>query len=153
MRIGITGSNGFLGRIFSNEVLVRDHSFVRIPLPRDSKLQDKIFLRDHLSQFKVDALIHCAASLMPRTSQENHLNVEIPAILSDFFTSSIPANRFIFLSSYKVSIPSLADPYSQSKRLAEQRLKASGHCLRPDLVWDWNGKGMEKEWLILYKIS
>ena len=85
MRIALTGSGGFLGSALVTAVEQKGWTPVRIPLPRDLKIEESDLPASIMADAKPDAFIHCAVSLRPRSQQELFLNAHMPARLAEAF--------------------------------------------------------------------
>lgn len=157
MRIGITGSSGFLGAVLVTEAIQRGHTPSPIRLPRDNDLRNSLYLEDMVSSAQCDAIIHTAVARHPSTANDYYLNAEFPNALERVFRLVNQKDAFVHISSLGVVVKSLQDAYTKSKREAELRLKGSRSLIvRPSLIWSREEKGdvdRLQKFLLRYPIS
>jgi nucleoside-diphosphate-sugar epimerase len=138
MRVGLTGSGGFVGRALLNLLRTTSFDAVQIKLPKSSKVFDRSVLTDLLADLSLDALVHMAAIRHPANEYELAVNARLPGLLKEVMAQFFPVARFVHISSINTVLSERKDSYSKSKRLAELALEDSGAIIiRPGVIWSW----------------
>jgi len=152
MRIGVTGSNGFIGRTLLNSLRSNSLDAVPIVLPKSPDVFDPSVLERALAMSSLDVVVHLAAIRNPTNDYEFSVNAKLPALLEKIVARRFPAARFIHISSINTVISERCDAYSVSKRRAENELKDSAAIIvRPGIIWSWKtGQGGDAERLRNY---
>jgi len=138
MRVGVTGSRGFVGKALLGSLRSSSMDAVPILLPRSSDVFDQKILEDLLENLSVDAIVHMAAVRNPTNEYEIAVNSKLPALLAAVLAQRSPSARFVHISSFNTLLSGRNEPYTISKRRAEDRLKDSAAIIvRPGLLWSW----------------
>jgi nucleoside-diphosphate-sugar epimerase len=138
MRVGITGSSGFLGEALLGALNDASFGVVPIELPRTEVVLDGTFLEQQFSDLDVEAVFNLAAVRHPTNKYEYAVNAQLPILLQKALKRVRPSARFIHMSSINVVLQERSDPYSNSKRQAEFSLYDSTTIIiRPSIIWSW----------------
>jgi nucleoside-diphosphate-sugar epimerase len=141
-RVAVTGPRGFLGRALITQARRRGVDLVPISLPRTPQALEPAFHRDCLADAQPDAVIHCAAVLQPRSNEDFAVNGRLPLIMAEALFDAWPSATFLHVSSLNVIQETRHDPYTRSKRYAEDALAGStAAIIRPGLIWSWENDG------------
>jgi dTDP-4-dehydrorhamnose reductase len=133
-RVGLTGSGGFLGRALGEALTTAGASVVPLRLSC-LRSTDAGGVKSVVERaLPLDLLVNCAVVKRPRGSADNFINAEVPALLAEI----VP---LVHVSTMNVEIGMLHDPYTESKREAERRLRGAARIVRPSLIWSWRGDG------------
>tara|TARA_Y100001968_G_C19454442_1_gene771573 strand:- start:13406 stop:14341 length:936 start_codon:yes stop_codon:yes gene_type:complete len=171
MRVGITGSYGFVGSKLYDFLKEKKIDVYRIYLNRSEKLFYIDSRDDLISTFSsTDTIIHCAGRVHKKRTNELSAYLEDNFSLSRLLASQAAeagVKQFIFISTIKVngektkddeaftnsSLPNPQDSYSVSKYLAELAIKEVSSktsmdylIIRPTLIY---GPGVKANFLSL----
>ena len=104
MRVGITGSSGFLGEALLGALNDASFGVVPIELPRTEVVLDGTFLEQQFSDLDVEAVFNLAAVRHPTNKYEYAVNAQLPILLQKALKRVRPSARFIHMSSINVEI-------------------------------------------------
>ena len=113
MNIFLTGFSGFVGKHVS-QFLSQKYNVIHINL---RNLDSKNYLLNNLSNG--DFIINCAASLRPKTQNDEYINSDFPVLLMNEIKNRSLLIKLIHLSTLNTLNKELKDKYTLSKRRAE----------------------------------
>jgi len=138
MRVGVTGSSGFVGSALLNSLQASSQHPIPIRLPKSPDALDPIFLKKLLVDLSLDAVVHLAVIRNPSNDYEFAVNAELPALLENAVAQQFPAARFLYIGSINSVLRERRDPYSLSKRQGEAAINNSAAIIiRPAILWSW----------------
>ena len=119
MKVSIIGSSGFIGNNLFNLLTKKNYQVSSISLRNENI--EKIPQKKIESIFSSDVIINCAASLFPKTIEDENFNKFLIKKLTDI---NFEYNKKILhLSSINVLVKDRLDSYTESKRFAENLVK------------------------------
>ena len=125
MKVSIIGSSGFIGNNLFNLLTKNNYQVSSISLRNENI--EKIPQKKIEGIFSSDVIINCAASLFPKTIEDENFNKFLIKKLTDI---NLEYNKKILhLSSINVLIKDRLDSYTESKRFAENLVKNSKNLI------------------------
>ncbi len=116
MNIYLTGYSGFIGKHISAN-LAQKYNVIHVNL-REVVNKENLFN----NLLNGDWIINCAASLRPKTDNDEYINSELPVFLMNYIKKKKLNVRLIHLSSINTLKDELKDNYTLSKKKAEEKL-------------------------------
>ena len=151
MKIGIAGSNGFLGSYLNQVVLKNGHELEKISfrINHNNNNISQIFKYNLKKIESCDVLINCCAVKNPKNKFDKFINAKLPKLIHNYIKKNKINCKLVHISTLNIFYQFLDDDYTAQKRMAEKYLNEKNILIiRPNLIWDSNGSG---ESLILKK--
>ena len=145
MKIGLTGSNGFLGSHLRQLIIINNFELVQISFrdKQDGKLLNSLKL--NLKKIEsCDFVINCCAVKNPQNKYDYFINAKLPAMIQRYINRKKLKCKLIHISTMNVFFKFLDDEYTNQKIKGEKLLQNGFLVVRPGLIWDYNGKGDSK---------
>lgn len=125
MKVSIIGSSGFIGNNLFNSLKNNNYQVISVSLRNENI--EKLSKKKIESIFSSDVIINCAASLFPKTIEDENFN---KFLIKKLIEINYEYNKKILhLSSINVLIKDRLDSYTQTKRFAENLVKNSKNLI------------------------
>ncbi len=143
MKIGIIGSNGFLGLHFRRVVLDNGYNLEKISFRnKEKKLLLTLFKNNFKKIHSCDFIINCCAAKNPQNKYDRFINSKLPRLIQSYINRNKIECKLIHISTMNVFFKFLDDDYTLQKKKAEDNMNNNPFLIvRPGLIWDSNGKG------------
>jgi len=142
MKIGIIGSNGFLGSYLKEKVLINKFDLVKISFR--NKKNEKLLKFFKFNFKKIDTcdfLINCCAVKSPINKYDFFINSKLPGMIQNYINRKKLKCKLIHISTINILFDFLDDSYTKQKKIAEKSIVNGFLTIRPGLIWDYNGVG------------
>ena len=145
MKIGITGSNGFLGSHLKKLITVNEFELVQISFRNKQSGKLLNFFKNNLKKIhNCDFVINCSATKNPKSKYDYFINAKLPGMIQRYINRKKIKCKLIHISTMNVLFEFLDDEYTKQKKKGEELLQDGFLIVRPGLIWDYNGKGDSK---------
>lgn len=143
MRIGITGSNGFLGSYIKKNALKNGFEIEEISFREKMNRNLLLVFKNNLNKINsCDYVINCCAVKNPKVKYDVFINSKLPKLIQNHIIRKKIKCRLIHISTMNIFFDFLDDAYTLQKKTAEIYLnKDNIFIVRPGLIWDKKGNG------------
>ena len=143
MKIGIAGSNGFLGSYLNEVVLENGHELEKISFRTNHNNNILQIFKCNLKKIEsCDVLINCCAVKNPKNKYDKFINAKLPKLIHNYIKKYKINCKLVHISTLNIFYQFLDDDYTAQKRMAEKYLNEKNILIiRPNLIWDSNGSG------------
>ena len=143
MRIGITGSNGFLGSHIKKKALKIGFEIEEISFREKVNTNLLLIFKNNLNKINsCDYVINCCAAKNPKVKYDAFINSKLPKLIQNYIIRKKIKCRLIHISTMNIFFDFLDDAYTSQKKKAEIYLtKDKTLIVRPGLIWDQKGNG------------